>query len=63
MIVTTKSDAISKSLSESFQASGTIVSAIGGYSRESKQILYFIVNHFQINKLKKSVVQDAISKE
>ncbi len=57
MIVTTKSDAISKSLSESFQASGTIVSAIGGYSRESKQILYFIVNHFQINKLKKIVFE------
>ena len=57
MIITTKSDAISKSLSESFQASGTIVSAIGGYSRESKQILYFIVNHFQINKLKKIVFE------
>lgn len=57
MIVTTRADEISKSLAESFQASGTIVSAIGGYSRESKEILYFIVNHFQINKLKTIVFE------
>ena len=56
MIVTTKADEISKALSRGFQASGTIVSATGGYSKGSKQILYFIVNHFQINKLKKIVL-------
>lgn len=52
MIVTTKADEISEALSQSFQAAGTIVSATGGYSKSSKQILYFIVNHFQINKLR-----------
>ena len=57
MIVTTKADAISESLAQNFQASGTIVSAIGGYTRSSKQILYFIVNHFQINKLKRIVLE------
>lgn len=57
MIVTTKAEEISTALSQIFQASGTIVSATGGYSKSSKQILYFIVNHFQINKLKK-VVQE-----
>ena len=41
---------------QGFQASGTIVSATGGYSKNSKQILYFIVNHFQINKLKTIVL-------
>ena len=56
MIVTTKADEISQALSRGFQASGTIVSATGGYSKNSKQILYFIVNHFQINKLKTIVL-------
>lgn len=57
MIVTTKADEISEALSRGFQASGTIVSATGGYSKNSKQILYFIVNHFQINKLKTIVLE------
>lgn len=34
---------------------GTIVNAMGGYSKERKQIVYFIINHFQINKLKRVV--------
>ena len=55
MIVTTKANDISDALAEQFEASGTIVDAIGSYSKESKEIIYFIVNHFQINKLKKIV--------
>ena len=55
MIVTTKAGEISDALAENFDSSGTIVNAIGGYSKESKEIIYFIVNHFQINKLKKIV--------
>lgn len=55
MIITTKADKISDALTENFQSSGTIVNAVGGYSKESKNIIYFIVNHFQINKLKKIV--------
>lgn len=55
MIVTTKAGEISDALTENFQSSGTIVNAVGGYSKESKDIIYFIVNHFQINKLKKIV--------
>lgn len=55
MIVTTKASAISDALAENFNSSGTIVNAIGGYSREKKEIIYFIVNNFQINKLKKIV--------
>ena len=57
MIVTDRADEISAALSQSFQAAGTIVSATGGYSKNSKQILYFIVNHFQINKLKNIVLE------
>lgn len=52
MIVTTKAEEITNVLSESFQASGTIVNAIGGYSKQHKEIIYFIVNRFQINKMK-----------
>ncbi|MCM1226486.1 MAG: YitT family protein [Clostridium sp.] len=55
MIITTKADKISDALTENFQSSGTIVNAVGGYSKENKEIIYFIVNHFQINKLKKIV--------
>ena len=52
MIVTTKAAEISEAISEQFYAGGTIVNAVGGYSKEDKNIIYFIVNHFQINKLK-----------
>lgn len=52
MIVTTKADEITSALTDVFESSGTIVEAKGGYSKEDKQIVYFIVNHFQINKLR-----------
>ena len=52
MIVTTKASRISDALTENFQTSGTIVKAVGGYSKEEKEIIYFIINRFQINKLK-----------
>lgn len=55
MIVTTKANEISDALAENFGTSGTIVNAIGGYSKESKEIIYLVINHFQINKLKKIV--------
>lgn len=55
MIVTTQAEEISRVLSENFRASGTIVPAKGGFSHEDKQIVYFIVNHFQINKLRQIV--------
>ena len=55
MIVTNKARDISKALSDSFKSGGTIVDAVGGYSKERKQILYFVVNRFQIARLKKVV--------
>lgn len=55
MIVTTKAREISDALSDAFESSGTIVNAVGGYSKKEKEILYFIINHFQINKLKQVV--------
>lgn len=55
MIVTTKEDEVSAALSKHFEASGTIVKATGGYSREEKAIVYFIVNRFQVNRMKELV--------
>ncbi len=57
MIVTNEAEEISRALSRQFQAGGTIVNAVGGYSGDSKKILYFIVNHFQINKLRRIVFE------
>lgn len=55
MIVTTKAAAIAAALSEAFDASGTIVNAVGGYSKEEKEILYYVINRFQIGKMKRIV--------
>ena len=55
MIVTTKANEITKAISEQFGVGGTIVYAVGGFSKEDKEIIYFIINHFQINKLKQIV--------
>lgn len=55
MIVTTRADEVVEALSYKFKASGTVVNAVGGYSKEEKQVIYFIVNHFQINKLREAV--------
>ncbi len=56
MIVTDRATEVSAALSENFRASGTIVNAVGGFSGGEKQIVYFIANRFQINKLKRIVV-------
>ena len=55
MIVTTKANEITDALKENFGSSGTIVNAVGGYTKENKQIVYFILNRFQMNKLKEII--------
>lgn len=55
MIVTVKAQEITQALQGDFNSSGTIVKAIGGYSRQEKEIIYFIVNSFQIYKVKQIV--------
>ena len=52
MIITTSAEEITNALATNFHASGTIVNAIGGYSKQQKEIIYFIVNQFQINRMK-----------
>lgn len=55
MIVTVKAKEITEAMQENFRSSGTIVNAIGGYSQEEKEIIFFIVNSFQIYKVKQLV--------
>lgn len=51
MIVTDKAAEISGALAGRFGAAGTIIHAVGGYSGAEKDIVFFIVNQFQIGRL------------
>ena len=55
MIVTVKPDAICAELSSVFETGMTRVEAHGGYSGSAKTIVYFVVNRFQVTKLKELV--------
>lgn len=52
MIITSKPDEISASLMEAFECGTTKINALGGYSNAEKTIVYFVVNRFQISKMK-----------
>ena len=55
MIVTEKPDEICAALSRTFECGTTRVAASGGFSNRPKTIVYFVVNRFQINKMKNLV--------
>lgn len=52
MIITSKPDEICAVLSEEFGTGTTKMACEGGYLHESKTIIYFVINRFQIGKLK-----------
>jgi uncharacterized membrane-anchored protein YitT (DUF2179 family) len=52
IIVTNNGDKICKVLSETFESGMTRVSARGGYSSADKTMVYFVVNRFQITKMR-----------
>lgn len=52
MIVTDKPEEISTALMESFECGTTKISATGGYSNSEKTIIYFVVNRFQLSKMR-----------
>jgi uncharacterized membrane-anchored protein YitT (DUF2179 family) len=52
MIITTKADEICKALSEAFETGTTKIDAVGGYSNSSKTVVYFVVNRFQVTRMK-----------
>ena len=55
MIVTEKPDKISDTLTEVFESGVTKLYARGGYSDEEKTVIYFVLNRFQISKMKNIV--------
>ena len=55
MIVTVKPEDVSGALSREFETGSTMVEAKGGYSKMPRTIVYFVVNRFQVTKLKKIV--------
>lgn len=52
MIITDMADEISKALTEEFETGTTKIAARGGYSDKEKTVVYFVVNRFQIAKLR-----------
>lgn len=52
MIVTDKPEQINKALIATFECGTTKIAATGGYSDQEKTIIYFVVNRFQIAKMR-----------
>jgi len=52
IIVTEKPDEICSTLSETFESGLTKVEATGGYSNAPKTMVYFVVNRFQVPRMK-----------
>ena len=55
MIITNEPQKISDTLIEHFESGTTIMNAKGGYSNQDKSVIYFVVNRFQISKMKELV--------
>ena len=58
MIITYKPNEISSRLCESFGSGVTLIKANGFYSGTEKTMVYFVVNRFQIGKLKAIVTEE-----
>ena len=52
MIVTTEPQKVCNALTEAFGSGVTRMNATGGYSNAPKTMVYFVVNRFQIAKMK-----------
>ena len=52
MIITEKADEISAALMETFESGTTMLNAKGGYSGNDKTVIYFVVNRFQISRIR-----------
>lgn len=55
MIITTKPDDICAELTYAFETGATKIDVVGGYSNAPKTMVYFIVNRFQVSKMKEIV--------
>lgn len=52
MIITDKPDEVSSALIEEFETGATKIAAKGGYSNADKTVIYFVVNRFQISRMR-----------
>lgn len=55
MIITSKPDEICKALSETFESGMTRIRVTGGYSNAEKTMVYFVVNRFQVARMRNLV--------
>ena len=55
MIITEKGDEISEGLSREFECGTTKIQARGGYSNGDKTVVYFVVNRFQVSRMRNIV--------
>lgn len=55
MIITEKPDMVSDELIEAFGCGTTKIAAKGGYSNNEKTVIYFVVNRFEISRMKNIV--------
>ncbi len=54
-VITSRGEDISNALTNEFQRGITKIAAQGGYMKNEKTMVYFIINRFQINKVKEIV--------
>ena len=54
-IITTKPNEICEALTEAFETGITKIDVTGGYSNKPKNMIYFVVNRFQVTKLREIV--------
>lgn len=55
MIITDKPDKVAAALMEAFESGTTKIPAKGGYSDKDKTIIYFVVNRFQISRMRQII--------
>ncbi len=55
LIITSKYDAVCKALSDEFGRGLTVIDAKGYYSQTEKQVIYCVINRFQVAKLREVV--------
>ena len=55
MIITERADEVCETLMSTFESGATRIAAKGGYSNQDKTVIYFIVDRFQISKMRELV--------
>ena len=55
MIVTEKGDEVSRVLMKEFGSGTTIIPAKGGFTAKERTVVYFVVNRFQIARMRQIV--------